>query len=63
MSSPIIWASDMARIFGTTEERLYELARLRRLPCAVSTKAPRRLFIRQDELEQWAQAIRDEEAA
>jgi hypothetical protein len=36
------------------EEKLYELAQRRRLPCAVSTKSPRRLFIRQDEMEQWA---------
>jgi helix-turn-helix protein len=59
----IIWAHDMARIFGTTEEALYELAQRRRLPCAVSTKSPRKMFVRKDEMEQWAQAIREEEAA
>ena len=43
--SKLIFADDLARTLETTEEGVCELARTRKLPFAISTARPRRLFI------------------
>jgi len=41
---------DLARALETTEEDVYKLARIRKLPFAISTSRPRRLFIKAQDL-------------
>jgi hypothetical protein len=44
------FADDLARTLETTEEDVYEPARTRKLPFAISTSRPRRLFIKAQDL-------------
>ena len=62
MGDALIFADDLARTLETTEEGVYELARTRKLPFAVSTSRPRRLFIEARDLPQWRAAVADAEA-
>ena len=56
--SELIFADDLARALETTEEDVYELARTRKLPFAISMSKPRRLFIEARDLPQWRAAVR-----
>jgi hypothetical protein len=56
--SELIFADDLARTLETTEEGVYELARTRKLPFAVSTSRPRRLFIKAQDLGRSALPLR-----
>jgi hypothetical protein len=57
MSESIIFADDLARTLEVSEEEVYEMARLGSLPFAVSTAAPRRLFIEARDLSTWRAAL------
>jgi hypothetical protein len=54
----IIFADDLARALEISEEDVYEAARTMKVPFAISTASPRRLFIVARDLEQWRQAVR-----
>lgn len=58
MSTKIIWSDDLARQLGLSEDAVLELARVGGLPFAVSTAAPRRLFVDRDDLAQWQAAAK-----
>jgi hypothetical protein len=58
MSDTLIFADDLARTLETTKEGVYEMARTRKLPFAISTARPRRLFIEARDLPQWRAAVR-----
>jgi hypothetical protein len=45
MSAELIFDDQLARELGLSLDQLYEQARTRKLPFAVSTVRPRRLFI------------------
>jgi hypothetical protein len=59
MSGPIIFAADLGRILEVSEDEVYELARTRKLPFAVSTSHPRRLFIAARDLPAWRSVVED----
>jgi hypothetical protein len=59
--SELIFADNLARTLETTEEEIYELARTRKLPFAISMSKPRRLFIEARDLPQWRTAAADAE--
>ena len=50
MSENILYADDLARALEISEDDVYELARTRQLPFAVSTVSPRRLFVEAHDL-------------
>ena len=53
----IVYADDLARALGVSEEEVFEMARLQRLPCAVTSSSPRRLFVRSEDVDIWRRAI------
>ena len=59
--SELIFADNLARTLETTEEEIYELARTRKLPFAISMSKPRRLFIEARDLPQRRTAAADAE--
>jgi len=59
MGNAIIFAGDLARRLEVTEDEVYELARTRKLPFAVSTAHPRRLFIAARDLPAWRSVVED----
>jgi len=63
MSGPIIFAADLGRILEVSEDEVYELARTRKLPFAVSTSHPRRLFIAERDLPAWRRVVTEDRAA
>jgi hypothetical protein len=54
----IIFSDALAQHLGMSEEGVLELARLGKLPFAISTSSPRRLFISATDLPSWKQAAR-----
>jgi hypothetical protein len=57
MSGAVIFAGDLGRQLGVSEDEIYELARTRKLPFAVSTAHPRRLFIEEKDLNIWKEVV------
>jgi hypothetical protein len=55
----IIFAADLARHLGVSEDDVYELARTKQLPFAVSTGHPRRLFIAERDADIWRRAVKE----
>jgi hypothetical protein len=58
MSAELIFDDQLAPELGLSLDQLYEQARTRKLPFAVSTLRPRRLFIRAQDLPVWRAAVR-----
>jgi hypothetical protein len=54
----ILYADDIARALEVDEKTIYEMARTMKLPFAVSTASPRRLFIDAGDLSMWREAVR-----
>ena len=60
MSHAVIFVDALARQLGLSEDAIYELARTRQLPFAVSTSHPRRLFIAERDADIWRRAVQSE---
>ena len=59
----IIFADALARELSVSEDDVYELARTRKLPFAVSTSQPPRLFIAAKDLGAWRRVVAEDRAA
>jgi hypothetical protein len=57
MRAELIFDDQLARESGLSLDQLYEQARTSKLPFAVSTVRPRRLFIEARDLPQWRAAV------
>lgn len=55
----LLFADELARYLSLSEDEIHRLARECKLPFAVSTGQPRRLFIAADELPMWRAAAAD----
>jgi hypothetical protein len=53
----VIFSDDLARALEVSEDDIFEMARTMKLPFAISTVAPRRLFISAAELPMWRGAV------
>ncbi|PWT82902.1 MAG: hypothetical protein C5B58_07405 [Acidobacteria bacterium] len=53
-------AHDLARTLEVTEDEIYEMARTKPLPFAISMASPRRLFIDANDLRAWRAAVEGE---
>jgi hypothetical protein len=53
-----LYADDIARALEVSEDHVFEMARTMKLPFAISTANPRRLFIAASELPIWREAMR-----
>jgi hypothetical protein len=56
-----IAAPDLARMLGLEEDEIYEMARLRGFPFAVTSASPRRFVIEERDFNQWRLAVLDRE--
>jgi hypothetical protein len=56
----LIFANDLARTLELSEEEVFELARTRRLPFAVTSASPRRLVIAASDLPAWRRAAMEQ---
>jgi hypothetical protein len=54
----LLYADDIARALEVDEDTVFEMARTMKLPFAISTAPPRRLFIAASELQIWREAMR-----
>ena len=57
----IIFADALARELSVSEDEVYELARTRKLPFAVSTSHPRRLFVAAKDVPVWRRVVQEME--
>ena len=57
----VVYGPDLARLLGVSEDRVFEMARTRKLPFAISNSQPRRLFIAERDVTIWRNALKDEE--
>jgi hypothetical protein len=57
MTSQVLFADEIARALEISEDDVFEMARTMKLPFAVSTASPRRLFIDARDLNQWREAL------
>jgi hypothetical protein len=58
MTTQVLFADEIARALEISEDDVFEMARTRQLPFAVSTASPRRLFIDARDLSMWREAVR-----
>jgi hypothetical protein len=59
ISAQIVFADALASTLGVSEDKVFEMARTMKLPFAVSTSSPRRLFIAEKDIDQWRKALKD----
>jgi hypothetical protein len=52
--------ADLSRVLEISEDEIYELARTRQLPFAITTASPRRLVIDAHDLPVWQAAVNSE---
>jgi len=57
----VVYGPDLARLLGVSEDRVFEMARTRKLPFAISNSQPRRLFVAERDVTIWRNALKDEE--
>jgi hypothetical protein len=58
MTTQVLFADEIARALEISEDDVFEMARTRQLPFAVSMASPRRLFIDARDLSMWREAVR-----
>jgi hypothetical protein len=58
-AAEILFAAELSRILEISEDEIFELARTKQLPFAISSAHPRRLCISKSDLGAWKNAARE----